>query len=96
MACMGVSETANPSAHSAWAAREARSSSSQGRSCQVCFEASAVKLLYHAGHVAHHAHGHAPVAADLGRGRVNLDNLGIGGHVGRAAKADGVVLLAAQ
>ena len=54
------------------------------------------KLLDHAGHVADDAHGHAPVAADLGGRGVDLDDLCVGGHVGRTAEADSVVLLAAE
>ena len=54
------------------------------------------QLLHYAGHVAHHAHSHAPVAAYLGGRRVDLDNPGVGGHVGGTAETDGVVLLPAK
>ena len=84
-----------PLAHSAWAAREARSSSNQGRSCQVC---STLLRSFAAPRWSRRPPfpRPRPGCGYLRGGRVNLDNSRVGCHVWRRQKPMVLVLLAAQ
>src|SRR5213593_1354814 len=53
-------------------------------------------LIQDTADIADHAYGDSSIAANLQSGRVDLNDLGIGRNIGRAAEANGEVLLAAQ